>query len=230
MRSRPGVTGSLHQDGRPHPPNGDQGHDLEPPVMAAMMTVCPAAAPRDEHPAMPAKTPHMRANREGAVHGRDASRPRAPCRTATPGGPRSDGRELRLSNLDEDSWPDEGYTKGDLVTYYANAASLIAAPPGRTTTDDEAHARRHRRAVLLRQVGPVAHARLARAMRRADRGREDGRDRLPHDRRQGGAALRGQPRVYRVPSAAFALRGRRRTPTTCSSISSRWSRTRTRTR
>src|SRR3989454_6960527 len=36
-----------------------------------------------------------------------------------------DGRELRLSNLDKVFWPDEGYTKGDLVAYYLNVAELI---------------------------------------------------------------------------------------------------------
>jgi DNA ligase D-like protein (predicted ligase)/DNA ligase D-like protein (predicted polymerase)/DNA ligase D-like protein (predicted 3'-phosphoesterase) len=36
-----------------------------------------------------------------------------------------DGRELRLSNLTKIFWPDEGYTKGDLVAYYRNVASLI---------------------------------------------------------------------------------------------------------
>ncbi len=37
----------------------------------------------------------------------------------------ADGRELRLSNLDKVFWPDEGYTKGDLVSYYFNVAELI---------------------------------------------------------------------------------------------------------
>jgi bifunctional non-homologous end joining protein LigD len=37
----------------------------------------------------------------------------------------ADGRELRLSNLDKVFWPDEGYTKGDLVAYYFNVADLI---------------------------------------------------------------------------------------------------------
>ncbi len=36
-----------------------------------------------------------------------------------------DGRELRLSNLDKVFWPDEGYTKGDLVAYYFNVAPLL---------------------------------------------------------------------------------------------------------
>ncbi len=37
----------------------------------------------------------------------------------------ADGRELRLSNLDKVYWPDEGYTKGDLLAYYFNVAELI---------------------------------------------------------------------------------------------------------
>ena len=36
-----------------------------------------------------------------------------------------DGQELRLSNLDKVFWPDEGYTKGDLVAYYFNIAGRI---------------------------------------------------------------------------------------------------------
>jgi bifunctional non-homologous end joining protein LigD len=36
-----------------------------------------------------------------------------------------DGKELRLSNLDKVFWPDEGYTKGDLVAYYFNIAPRI---------------------------------------------------------------------------------------------------------
>jgi bifunctional non-homologous end joining protein LigD len=35
------------------------------------------------------------------------------------------GRELRLSNLDKVFWPEEGYTKGDLVAYYLNVVELI---------------------------------------------------------------------------------------------------------
>jgi bifunctional non-homologous end joining protein LigD len=33
-----------------------------------------------------------------------------------------DGKELRLSNLDKVFWPEEGYTKGDLLAYYYNIA------------------------------------------------------------------------------------------------------------
>jgi DNA ligase D-like protein (predicted ligase)/DNA ligase D-like protein (predicted polymerase)/DNA ligase D-like protein (predicted 3'-phosphoesterase) len=35
------------------------------------------------------------------------------------------GRELRLTNLDKVYWPDEGYTKGDLIAYYFNVAPLL---------------------------------------------------------------------------------------------------------
>jgi len=36
-----------------------------------------------------------------------------------------DGRELRLSNLNKVFWPEDGYTKGDVVAYYDNVADLI---------------------------------------------------------------------------------------------------------
>ncbi|MDP8977596.1 MAG: non-homologous end-joining DNA ligase, partial [Actinomycetota bacterium] len=48
-----------------------------------------------------------------AVAGRDAWRVTA------------DGVEVRLTNLDKSFWPDEGYTKGDVVAYYANIAERI---------------------------------------------------------------------------------------------------------
>jgi bifunctional non-homologous end joining protein LigD len=35
------------------------------------------------------------------------------------------GHELRLSNLDKVFWPDEGYTKGDVIAYYHNVSRLI---------------------------------------------------------------------------------------------------------
>jgi bifunctional non-homologous end joining protein LigD len=34
-------------------------------------------------------------------------------------------RELRLSNLDKPFWPDEGITKGDLVSYYRDVADVL---------------------------------------------------------------------------------------------------------
>jgi bifunctional non-homologous end joining protein LigD len=38
---------------------------------------------------------------------------------------RAGERELRLSNLDKIYWPDEGYTKGDLLTYYFNVSPVM---------------------------------------------------------------------------------------------------------
>ena len=38
---------------------------------------------------------------------------------------RAGRRELRLSNLDKVFWPREGYTKGDLLTYYFNVSPVI---------------------------------------------------------------------------------------------------------
>jgi bifunctional non-homologous end joining protein LigD len=38
---------------------------------------------------------------------------------------RAGDRELRLSNLDKVFWPDDDYTKGDLLTYYFNISSVM---------------------------------------------------------------------------------------------------------
>ncbi len=38
---------------------------------------------------------------------------------------RAGDRELRLSNLDKVFWPDEGYTKGDLISYYFNISPVM---------------------------------------------------------------------------------------------------------
>jgi bifunctional non-homologous end joining protein LigD len=38
---------------------------------------------------------------------------------------RAGHKELRLSNLDKVFWPDEGYTKGDLITYYFNVSPTM---------------------------------------------------------------------------------------------------------
>lgn len=38
---------------------------------------------------------------------------------------RAGQKELRLSNLDKVYWPEEGYTKGDLLTYYFNISSVM---------------------------------------------------------------------------------------------------------
>jgi bifunctional non-homologous end joining protein LigD len=38
---------------------------------------------------------------------------------------RAGNRELRLSNLEKVFWPEEGYTKGDLLTYYFNVSPVM---------------------------------------------------------------------------------------------------------
>jgi bifunctional non-homologous end joining protein LigD len=38
---------------------------------------------------------------------------------------RAGPRELRLSNLDKVYWPEDGYTKGDLLTYYFNVSPVM---------------------------------------------------------------------------------------------------------
>ncbi|MBW3604123.1 MAG: hypothetical protein KY460_04265, partial [Actinobacteria bacterium] len=35
------------------------------------------------------------------------------------------GRTVRLTNLDKVFWPDEGYTKGDVVAYYHTVADAV---------------------------------------------------------------------------------------------------------
>jgi bifunctional non-homologous end joining protein LigD len=51
----------------------------------------------------------------------DVRRERAPL----PDVIRKGRRELRLSNLDKPFWPDEGITKGDLISYYRDVASVL---------------------------------------------------------------------------------------------------------
>ena len=84
-----------------------------------------------------------------------------------------------------------------------------AAAPGRTAAHDEADARRHRRAVLLREVGALTRPGLDRPVQGAVRRREDRRHRLHDDRGRRRTAVHREPRLHRVPSAALALRGRR---------------------
>jgi bifunctional non-homologous end joining protein LigD len=38
---------------------------------------------------------------------------------------RAGAKELKLSNLDKVFWPDEGYTKGDLISYYFNISPVM---------------------------------------------------------------------------------------------------------
>jgi bifunctional non-homologous end joining protein LigD len=51
----------------------------------------------------------------------DVRREREPLPTTV----RRGRRELRLSNLDKPFWPDEGITKGDLISYYRDVAEVL---------------------------------------------------------------------------------------------------------
>ena len=127
-------------------------------------------------------------------------------------------------------WPEEGYTKGDLIAYYYNIAELMLPYLARAAAHHEADAQRHRAGVLLREGRAVAHAGLDAAVpgRRA-RTRPVGRPK--HDVINylmvddvGRPAVHGQPR--RASSSTRCTRGaRRRAPRLrCSSTSTRSSR------
>jgi bifunctional non-homologous end joining protein LigD len=51
--------------------------------------------------------------------------PERPADAAPPDVVRKGKRELRLSNLDKPFWPDEGITKGDLLSYYREVAPVL---------------------------------------------------------------------------------------------------------
>ena len=128
------------------------------------------------------------------------------------------------------SGPTEGYTKGDLVAYYFNVASLIVPAPRGPPAHDEADAgRRRRTASSTRRPPRRTHRTGSIAAPVLCEDAKHGRDRLPDGRRHGGAAVHREPRLHRDPSAALAVRGRRSIPTTCSSTSIRSRPTRSRT-
>ena len=134
----------------------------------------------------------------------------------------ADGRELRLSNLDKIFWPDEGYTKGDLIAYYFNVAELILP-----------HLRD--RPLTMKRMpdgmdGPFFYEKTAPShtpdwIERCPVESEDAkvRDRLPDGERPLDAPVRSEPRLHRDAPAALALRASARR-TTYSSTSTRWAR------
>ena len=138
-------------------------------------------------------------------------------------------RELRLSNLTKIFWPEEGYTKGDLLAYYFNVAAPAAPPPRATPADDEADAQRDGRRLLLREDRAVAHARTgciaARCCPRTRRKAGSTTSRSTTSRRCCSSRTSGRSRCTRCTRAAAT----RSTPTTCSSTSTRSRPTPTRT-
>ena len=78
-----------------------------------------------------------------------------------------DGRQLKLSNLDKVLYPEAGFTKGEVIDYYAADRAGDAPPPRRPVRHLAALPERRRRQVVLREALPVAPARLGRGRHRA---------------------------------------------------------------
>ena len=73
-----------------------------------------------------------------------------------------EGRRLKLSNWDKVLFPETGFTKGDLIAYYARIAPGRAAASARSPADTQALPERRRGPVLLREAVAVAPARVGR--------------------------------------------------------------------
>ncbi len=63
-----------------------------------------------------------------------------------------DGRALKLTNWDKVLYPETGFTKGDLIAYYARIAPGRRAAPQGPAADAQALPQRRRLAVLLREA------------------------------------------------------------------------------
>ena len=94
-----------------------------------------------------------------------------------------DGTRLTLSNLDKVLYPGHGFTKGEVIDYYARIAPALLphlpGPPGHA----QAVSRRRRRADVLREERALPHARLGADRRASHSGRQPGVARLRHRRR-----------------------------------------------
>ena len=97
--------------------------------------------------------------------------------------------------------PQTGFTKGDLIAYYARIAPAVLPAPARPAADAQALSQRRRRAVLLREAVAVAPAGMG-----ADRAHR--RRRLHAGPGPRDARLAGQPRRHRAAHLAGARLGR----------------------
>ena len=118
-------------------------------------------------------------------------------------------RVLKLSNLDKPFWPEEGITKGDLIAYYRDVASVDRPAPAGPPLHDEAVSRRLAGEPLLPEGRALAHARLDSDA--SSTGRPRGRPgeadaSLPARQRRAGAPLDGEHGLHRHEHLVLAGR------------------------
>ena len=70
----------------------------------------------------------------------------------------TEGRQLRITNWDKVLYPETGFTKGDLIAYYARVGAIRAPAPARPPVDAQAVSERRRRGLLLREAVALAPA------------------------------------------------------------------------
>ena len=129
------------------------------------------------------------------------------------------GREVSISNPDKVYFPETGYTKIDLVSYYLVGRGRRAARRRRPADGPEAVRRRRRRRAVLPEAGAGQHARLD-PDRRADVPvRADGRRDRPRRARPGwpGSSTSAASTSTRTRSGPRTST----TPTSCGSTSTR---------
>ena len=59
------------------------------------------------------------------------------------------GRQLKLSNLDKVLYPATGFTKGQVIDYYARIGASPGSPSGGTAADPEALSQRGGQPILF---------------------------------------------------------------------------------
>ncbi|WP_136524263.1 DNA ligase D [Geomonas ferrireducens] len=89
-----------------HPPAA------EPEPLAAPLTVAPSPSKTDDAPASAESRPTSRRKEHSVGNGRNETLV-------------LDGHRIELTNLDKVFWPQEGYTKGDVVAYYRTVAHAM---------------------------------------------------------------------------------------------------------
>ncbi len=60
-----------------------------------------------------------------------------------------EGRQLKLSNLDKVLYPATGFTKGQVIDYYARIAPVLVPHLDRTAADAQALSQRGRQPILF---------------------------------------------------------------------------------